>query len=109
MSTYAAPLSVRYFSPSGIFAGAGVSFVYQDVKQRSGSPFPEGDDTFYILDAGVGYRFPHRRGLISVGVQNVLDHDFNYQDDSYRKTGNDPALSPYIPDRTIIGRLTLNF
>lgn len=107
--TYAAPLGVRYFSPSGIFAGAGVSFVHQNVKRSSDAGLPAGDDTFYVLDAGIGYRFPHRRGLISVGIQNILDQDFNYQDDSYRKTGNDPALSPYIPDRTIIGRLTFNF
>ncbi len=109
VTTYAAPLAVRYFSPTGIFAGAGVSFVHQDVERPSGSPSPEGNDTFYVLDAGVGYRFPHRRGLVSVGMQNVFDRDFNYQDDNYRKTGNDPALSPYIPDRTIIGRLTVNF
>ncbi len=109
VKTLALPLGVRYFSPTGIFAGAGVSFVHQDVSRRRDSELPEGSDNFYVVDAAIGYRFPHRRGLISLGVQNLLDHNFKYQDDNYRKAGNEPALSPFIPDRTIIGRVTLNF
>jgi hypothetical protein len=42
-------------------------------------------------------------------MQNLLDNDFKYQDDNYRTLRNEPALSPFIPDQTIIGRLTLGF
>ena len=109
VKTYALPVGLRYFSPSGVFAGIGGSLLYQSVEKRSGSTTPQGDDVFYVVDAGIGYRFPRRRGLISLEVQNLLDHDFNYQDDNYRKVGNDPAFSPYLPDQTVIGRLTLSF
>lgn len=109
--TFSTPIGVRYFNPNGIFAGAGVSWVSQDVQRGGGSSFPDGDDSFYLVDAGVGYRFPHRRGLVSVGVRNLLDHEFKYQDDSFRIGGDrdEPALNPLIPERTIVGRIVLSF
>lgn len=109
--TFSTPIGVRYFNPNGLFAGAGVSWVSQDVQRSGGSSFPDGDDSFYLVDAGVGYRFPHRRGLISVGVRNLLDRDFKYQDDSFRFGGerDEPPLNPLIPERTIVGRIVLSF
>ncbi len=109
--TFSTPIGVRYFNSNGIFAGAGVSWVSQDVQRSAASSFPDGDDSFYLVDAGVGYRFPHRRGLISLGVRNLLDHEFEYQDDSFRVGGdpNEPALNPLIPERTIVGRVVLTF
>lgn len=109
--TFSTPVSVRYFSPSGLFASAGVTWASQDVQRGGGSSFTDGDDSFYLVDAGVGYRFPHRRGLVSLGVRNLLDHDFNYQDDAFRFGGDrdEPAISPLIPDRTVLARVALNF
>lgn len=109
--TFSAPVGVRYFNPNGLFAGTGVTFVRQDVQRGGGSTFPDGDDSFYLVDAGVGYRFPHRRGLISLGVGNLLDQNFKYQDDAFRVGGDpdEPALNPLIPDRTIVARVALSF
>lgn len=111
LRTFSAPLGVRYFNPNGLFAGAGLTFVSQDVQRGSASTFPDGDDSFYLVDASIGYRLPHRRGLVSLGVGNVLDHDFKYQDDAFRVGGDrdEPALNPLIPERTIVGRVALNF
>jgi hypothetical protein len=35
VTTYALPVGIRYFSSSGIFAGAGVSFVRQEVERNA--------------------------------------------------------------------------
>jgi hypothetical protein len=109
--TFSTPVGVRYFNPNGLFAAAGVTWVSQDVQRGGASAFPDGDDTFYLVDAGVGYRLPHRRGLVSLGVRNLLDQDFNYQDDAFRFGGDrdEPALNPLIPERTVLAKVALNF
>jgi hypothetical protein len=51
---------------------------------------------------------PKRFGVFSIGVQNVFDRNFNFQDDSYREFDDEPLIGPYIPDLMIVGRLTVN-
>jgi tetratricopeptide (TPR) repeat protein len=106
--TYSVPLGARYFHPSGAFAGFGVTYVNQDVN-RDDSAGPEGNDDFFYLDAAVGYRFPKRFGIVSLGVTNLLDQDFHYQDDSYREFQDQPSIGPYFPERLFFGRITLNW
>ena len=100
---------MRYFHPSGAFASFGTTYVNQDVKRSEGSFFADGSDDFFVLDAAVGYRFPNRLGIASLGVSNLLDENFQYQDDSFREFGDRPSIGPYIPDRQILARVTLNF
>ena len=47
----------------------------------------------------MGYRFPKRLGIASLGVSNLLDEHFQYQDDSFREFGDRPSIGPYLPDR----------
>jgi tetratricopeptide (TPR) repeat protein len=107
--TTSLPLGVSYFSPSGWFSAISGTFVDQDVKRAATATQASGDDQFTVVDGAVGYRFGKRLGVASLGVNNILDKDFNYQDDSYREFRDEPAIGPYFPDRTITGRLTLNF
>jgi outer membrane receptor for monomeric catechols len=107
--TYSVPLGVRYFHPSGFFAGAGATYVNQDVNRSASSELPEGSDDFFVIDAVVGYRLPRRFGVVSLSATNLLDNKFNYQDDSYREFQDRPSIGPYIPDRQILARLTLNW
>ena len=62
-----------------------------------------------LLDAAVGYRFPKRLGIVSLAVSNLLDEDFQYQDDSFREIQDAPSIGPYIPDRQILARVTLSW
>ena len=71
--------------------------------------FTEGDDNFVLLDAAVGYRLPKRFGIITLSASNILDESFKYQDDSFREFQDAPSVGPYIPERTIIGQITLNW
>lgn len=101
---------MTYFHPSGLFAGLGGTFVYQDVTRSATATQASGNDTFFLVDAALGYRFPKRMGLISLGIKNLFDRtSFTYQDDSYREFRDEPSTGPYFPERIILGRITLNF
>ena len=107
--TTSLPLGVSYFHPSGWFSAISGTFVDQDVKRAATATQASGDDQFTVVDGAVGYRVGKRLGVASLGVNNIFDEDFKYQDDSYREFMDEPAIGPYFPDRTITGRLTLNF
>jgi hypothetical protein len=107
VETFSVPFGARYFHPSGFFAGVGAAYVHQHVN-RSGQR-PEGSGDFFVVDAAVGYRLPKRFGLVSLSVTNLFDNKFKYQDDSFREFQDQPTIGPYIPDRQILARVTLNW
>jgi tetratricopeptide (TPR) repeat protein len=109
VETFSVPLSVRYFFPNGVFAGVGGTFVNQEVRRSATATFADGSDSFFVVDAAVGYRFPNRIGIVSLAVNNLLDEGFEFQDDSYREFRDEPSTGPYIPDQQILARITLNF
>jgi tetratricopeptide (TPR) repeat protein len=114
VETFSVPLNISYFHPSGFFAAVGVSFVHQDVERLAGPPpVPvfgnQGEDDFFVVDVGIGYRFPDRLGIASLQVNNLFDEGFRFQDDTFREFRDEPTIGPYIPERTILGRVTLNF
>ncbi len=102
IDTLEAPISARYFSPQGWFAGVTWTWIDQEVeedgKQSSASP---------ILDSFVGYRLPQRRGMLTLEARNILDEEFSYQDDSFRTTELPNPVR--LPSRSLIARLTLSF
>jgi hypothetical protein len=107
LDTISMPLSARYFHPSGWFAETSVTFVHHDVGRRPDTGVPDGSDRFVLLDALLGYRLPHRRGIISLEGRNLLNEDFGFEDDNFRIS--EPRNSRYIPDRMVLARLTLSF
>lgn len=109
VETWSAPISVRYFHPSGFFAGVIGTPARQDVQRQQETGLPDGDDTFFLVDAAIGYRFPQRSGIASLEVRNLFNTGFKYQDDSFREAREAPPVSRFVPERTILGRLTLNF
>jgi outer membrane receptor protein involved in Fe transport len=109
VETLSVPLAVRYFHPAGFFAGVGATYVNQEVRRSEFASFTDGSDDFLVVDALVGYRFPKRFGIASLEVNNLFDTGFHYQDDSFREFRDEPSISRYIPERTIMGRITINF
>lgn len=107
--TVSYPVGVQYFHPSGFFAGVQVTYVDQDVDRSSLSTLASGQDDFTVTDLSLGYRLPRRMGIVSLSAQNLFDKEFKYQDDSYREFQDEPSIGPYIPDRTVMARFTLNF
>ncbi len=109
VTTVRAPVSARYYHRSGFFAGIGATYVDQEVVRQAASALADGEDSFVVLDAWLGWRLPKRRGMISLAVQNALDQEFRYQDDSYREFEDEPSIGPFLPERSILGKVTLNF
>ena len=111
VKTFSVPIGARYFHPSGVFAGFSVTYVNQQVERTSASTLSdaEGSSDFFLVDAAIGYRIPRRFGIASLSVTNLFDESFKYQDDSFREFQDAPSVGPYLPDRLIMGRLTLNF
>ena len=56
----------------------------------------------WTTDATLGFRLPKRRGVLSLGVDNLFDKDFHYQD-------IDPENPGVVPERFAYFRFTLSF
>ena len=108
LETTTIPLSIRYFSPLGVFAELGATFVQQDIEQRESESSASTED-FVVLDTAIGYRLPKRRGIISLEAKNLLDEDFLFQDLELRTSDPFMVARDFIPDRAILLRITLNF
>jgi hypothetical protein len=106
--TRMAPLQVRYFHPNGLFGGTTGTLVSQKVA-RENSTLAQGSSHFATLDVFAGYRLPRRLGVVSLAVHNLFDRRFRYQDDSYRSFGEEPSGTGLIPERTVMGRVTLSY
>jgi tetratricopeptide (TPR) repeat protein len=102
--THRVPIEIRFFHPTGVFAATRVTLVHQEGHfQNSLGAIVAGDDTFWVWDASLGYRFPNQRGLVSLEARNLLDEEeFRFQD-------TDPADAFIKPERMILGRITLAF
>jgi hypothetical protein len=107
VETWEFPLGVRYFHPSGWFGGVTGRFLHQDVQRRGDEVLPEGNDSTFLIDVGVGYRLEGSRGAVSFEIANLLDQNFDYQDDSFR-SGQLPAPR-FVPERLFLVRAGLNF
>jgi tetratricopeptide (TPR) repeat protein len=103
VDTYTVPLAIGFFHPSGVLANLNVAYWDQNGKFRQMNTFTNnrtGDDDWWLVDAAVGYRMPKRYGLITVGVKNLFDKDFNYYNTDLR--------NPFIqPERLVFGQVTL--
>ena len=109
VKTVSLPLSVTYFNTSKFFITVGATYVDQEVIRDPFATQAQGESDFTVVDAAIGYRFGKRSGIISLGVKNIGDKQFMYQDDSYREFRDEPSTGPYFPERTVMGSLTLSF
>jgi predicted Zn-dependent protease len=104
LETHRLPLGIVIHRPSGWFGGLKATYVDQEgrfLDQFLLSTTAE-DDDFWVVDAGVGYRLPKRHGFLSVGVKNLLDESFKFQD-------TDPVSPTFYPERLVFGRITVSF
>jgi hypothetical protein len=94
----------------GIFAanGASVRAVATRVRQRGVRLFFLGFDEFearndfWVTDLSLRYRLPRRSGDLILGIDNVLDRNFQFVE-------TDPVNPRFVPHRFAYIRLLLNF
>jgi outer membrane receptor protein involved in Fe transport len=78
--THRVALGAGYFHPSGAIAQLKAVHVNQ-CGEFLIRVFPsEGDTSFWVVDAAVGYRLPKRFGRLMVEVRNLFDETFRFQD-----------------------------
>ncbi len=72
-------LQTKYFESHGFFPYVTGTWRHQN---RDGIGYAgvgaDGRSDFWIVDAGIGYRLPHRHGSIAVQLSNIFDRDFTY-------------------------------
>ncbi len=104
LATHSVPLGVTLIHPSGLSASLQTTYYHQH-----GTVFPQGADNFvsgtsdfWLVDAGLSYRLPKRYGFITVGVKNLADKKFKYQETDFKNPNIQPSRMAFV-------RLTLAF
>jgi len=102
VETHSVPLGVHFIHPSGWSASLQATYYHQHgiVFPQGADDFVSGTSDFWLVDAGLSYRLPKRYGLITVGVKNLADKEFRYQETDFKN----PTIQP---SRAFFARVTL--
>jgi hypothetical protein len=108
MRTERMPAEFRYFTPAGLTFMLRATGVHQEGIFATAPTVPgpdqyePGEDRFWVVDTTLGFRLPNRRGSVSLGVNNLLDEEFAFQD-------IDPENPSIMPERMGYVRFTVAF
>jgi hypothetical protein len=104
VETHRIPLTVNFFDTSGFSIKIKNSFVHQSgvFQNLNAQNTSDGVSDFFVSDLNLSYRIPNRHGMISVGVNNLFNNKFNYQNTDY----NDVTITP---GRLAFSKITLVF
>ena len=91
-------VSITCNHPTGLFGSLCQTFRYLDMDIHT----IYDDEKIWVTDASVGYRFPDKRGRITLAVNNIFNRHFNWITDDVIYTGR-------IPEREILLTLSLVF
>jgi len=108
IKTTIVPITAKYFATNKFFTEATVTYVKQRLELATGFSLPETSESFGLLDFAVGYHLPKRGGVFSLGVKNVLDEDFLFQDENIVSFDPFKAESRFFPTRTILLKMMIN-
>jgi len=106
VKTHRLPFGLNVYHPIGLSANLKATYMHQKGEfqpqgAERGVSFP-GQDDFWVVDASISYRLPKRLGVITLGVKNLFDRSFRFQD-------TDPVNPQMRPDRLVFGKFTLAF
>lgn len=104
VTTHRVPLGLRFFHPCALSFALETTYIDQegDFTRRGGACCESGKSAFWVVDSGISYRLPKRYGFVTVGVTNLFDERFKYQETDF----NNPTIQP---DRSLFARLTFSF
>jgi tetratricopeptide (TPR) repeat protein len=104
VTTHRAPLGIGFFHPSGFTGRLRITYIDQRGKFVL-NPYlasVSASNQFWVVDAAISYRLPQRYGMLTLGVNNLFNRSFKYQD-------TDPWNPRIQPDRFAYFRVTLAF
>jgi len=108
VETWIVPLGLRWSHPKGMSAHLTGSLVSQRVTAAPAASLSSDSDRFFVIDLGLSYRLPQRRGLIGLTLKNLTDEWFSYQDPNIQSARE--TLTPrFTPGRSVLLNLTLAF
>jgi outer membrane receptor protein involved in Fe transport len=103
VKTHRVPLQAAFFHPCGFFARLNGTWYSQEgsfhLQNSPPDAFVQGSDSFWVVNASIGYRLPGRYGILSIEGKNLFDEAFRYQD-------TDPASPTLQPKRAIFFKAT---
>ena len=104
LRTHSLPLGLRYSHPSGWLADVSVTGYRQDgdFLITTSQERRHAQDSFWLSDTRLAYRLPQSRGLLSLGMLNLLDTRVRFQD-------TDPQHPEFYPQRLLYGSVSLMF
>ena len=82
IKTHSTPFGVSLIHPSGLSVSTQATYYNQDatVFPQGADDFASDTSDFWVVDAALSYRLPKRYGLMTIGVTNLLDEAFRYQE-----------------------------
>jgi hypothetical protein len=105
VTTQSIPLGINYFHPGGWLMQAAATY-YDQRGEFAADPnfftFRSGHDRFCLLDTLIGYRLSKSRGSFAIGVNNLLNRHFRFQE-------TDPEQRFLYPERLLFGRVSWAF
>jgi hypothetical protein len=108
IQTFKIPFEIDFFHPTGIFSKFAFTIVDQNINRKIDDEIiRKSNDTFFLVDYSMGYRLPNRRGIINLEARNLLDSQFDFRNINFYQS--EPVSSRFIPDRTFLLNVTLNF
>ena len=104
VETHRVPVTLSLFDESGWSVKIKNSFVHQSglFENVNSGNFSLGDSNFIVSNLDVNYRLPNRHGMVSVGVNNLSNNNFHYQNTDYNNI-------TIMPGRVLFSRITLAF
>ena len=105
LDSHKLPLTLQYFSPSGLFSS--LRYIYVDQKGVFTNSTERSD--FGVVDLGIGYRFPKRQGAISLHIHNLFDKSFLYESHDIYNADKFNHQLDLVPEQTIQFQATLQF
>jgi tetratricopeptide (TPR) repeat protein len=92
------PLGLRFFHPAGFTLSLKTTYVHQDgnFTSSTGTCCEEGKSDFWLVDAGLSYRLPRRLGFLAIGVTNLFDEQFQYEETDFNNARILPTRSVFV-------------
>ena len=113
LKTHQLPFTISYFHPSGFSADLKTTYYdQQGVFVNAAENTKSGEDAGWITDLAFSYRFPRRRGSVSVGVKNLFNANLRFEDrNSYDAANAVRSASPsdFSTEQLFFAKLSTNF